>query len=207
VNKPASLRPSSASPSALASDIREIRRPAEVHDLAVPSMPFPTTTCESLSRMALDHAQAGEQSLARRAAEDSGLMIEALAEGRRESDRATAAKAALMTGEAFLLIHEAHRARDCFEIAANHFDRAEDSRRNAAEARVGLAKALMALRDPSARAILEDAGELFEELGDHRRAREIDVALRQAQAEYECESPRSFHASSFQMKVAKAFSG
>ena len=203
MNKPAFLgRPASAHPT---SDIHEIRRPGQVVDLAVPAMPFNgfPSTCESLARMAIDHLKQGEQVLARRAAEDSLLMIEQLAEGRRESDRATAAKAALLAGDAFLQLHEAHRAKNCFELAARHFDRTNDLA-HAAEARVGLAKALLTLRDPSARAILEDAGELFEDLGEDTRAREIDLQLRQAQAELECESPRSFHASSVtQLRVAK----
>jgi hypothetical protein len=203
MNKPA--RPASAS-SHPKSDIHEIRRPAHVIDLAVPAMPFTgfPSTCESLSQMALEHLRQDEPVLARRAAEDSLLMIEQLAEGRRESDRATAANAALATGDAFLQLHEAHRAKNCFEIAARHFDRTNDLA-HAAEARVGLAKALLTLRDPSARQILEDAGELFEDLGNDARAREIDLQLRQAQAEFECESPRSFHASSVtQLRVAAA---
>lgn len=161
----------------------------------MPFAGFPSSPAvgEALSRMALEHLKQGEPVLARRAAEDSLLVIEQLAEGRRESDRATAASAALISGDAFLQLHEAHRAKSCFEFAARQFDRMNDVAR-AAEARVGLAKALLTLRDPSARAILEDAGELFEELGEDTRAREIDLQLRQAQAELECESPRSFHA-------------
>ena len=150
------------------------------------------TTCELLATMALDHAIDGDQLLARRAAEDSMLMIESLASGARRADRVTAARAALTTGEALLLLHEAHRAKDCFEIARRFFDVERDLPR-AAQARVGLAKALLALHDPSARAVLEDAGEIFEDIGNDEAVLAIDFALRQAQVDFE-ESPRSFHA-------------
>jgi hypothetical protein len=144
--------------------------------------------------MAHEHATAGEQHLARRACDDAMLMIEQLADSRRASDRALAASAAMSTGEALLLLHEAHRARDCFEIAMRFFDEAGNDLARAAKARVGLAKALLALHDPSARTVLEDAGELFEDLGDEKSVLAIDFALRQAEAEFE-ESPRSFHVS------------
>lgn len=196
MNKPAHLRDRSHPES----DIFEIRRPAPVIEFPMPYAAG-ASTCELLATMALDHAVAAERSmsgsvdhtLARRAAEDALLAIEALASSRRESDRRGAARAALTTGHAFLLLHEAHRAKAAFETAALVFDLASD-RARAAEARVGLAKALLALHDPSARAVLEDAGELFEDLGDEAAVRAIDLALRQAEAEFQ-ESPRSFHAS------------
>ena len=165
--------------------------PPGAHVLAMPYAAAPAT-CELLATMALDHAMDGEQLLARRAAEDSMLMIESLAKSARSSDRATAARAALTTGEALLLLHEVHRAKDCFEIATRSFD-VERDLPNAAQARVGLAKALLALHDPSARAVLEDAGEIFEDIGDAQAVLAIDFALRQAQVDFE-ESPRSFHA-------------
>lgn len=187
VNKPQPPRRSSYPQS----DIHEIARPATV--IGLPTRAAFPTTCELLAKMALEHATGGEQALARRAAEDALLMIESLSDGRRQSDRAMAANAALTTGNALLLLHEAHRAKTCFEIATRFFDGERDLAR-AAEARVGIAKALLALHDPAARAVLEDAGELFEDIGDQRAARAIDFALRQAEADFE-ESPRSFHAS------------
>lgn len=119
-------------------------------------------------------------------------MIESLANGARHAEQATAARAALTTGEALLMLHEAHRAKGCFAIATRFFDTERDLPR-AARARVGLAKALLALHDPSARPVLEDAGEIFEDIGDDQAVLAIDFALRQAQADFE-ESPRSFHA-------------
>lgn len=217
VNKPASLfrgsvddaildAPPSQRPETLGtlgtleSDIREIRRPVDVSPM--PAMPYAgwPATCDLLAKMAHAHATAGEQALARRACEDAMLMIEQLTASRTSRDHELAANAAEAVGEAFMLLSEAHRAKDCFEIAAHHFDDTGNVAR-AAKARVGLAKALLALHDPSGRAVLEDAGEMFEELGDERNAIAIDLALRQADADFEA-SPRSFHSSSH-MRVAK----
>jgi hypothetical protein len=201
VKKPA-LRPATYQnpDQPIESDIREIRRPAALLELPTP-MPYAASsgTCELLAKMAHEHAS-GEQQLARRACEDAMLMIEQLADSRRQSDRALAANAAFSTGEVLLTLHEAHRAKSCFEIAAHYFDSANDIAR-AARARLGLANALLTLGDPSARAMLEDAGELFEDLGDEQAVIQIDLALRQAQADFD-ESPRSFHSSSH-MRVAK----
>jgi hypothetical protein len=47
--------------------------------------------------------------------------------------------------------------------------------------------------EPAARGILEDAGDLFEDLGDEPTVRAIDLTLREVQNDFE-ESPRSFHA-------------
>jgi hypothetical protein len=179
------------------SDVFEIRRPAAGVELPrepVLAMPYAASsvTCELLAAMALEHVMNDEPSLARRAAEDALLMIESLASSPRPSDRVTGAEAGLKAGEAFLLLHEAHRAKGCFDIAIRSFD-AERDLPHAAQARVGLAKALLALRDPSARAVLEDAGEIFEDLGDEEAVFAIDFVLRQAQADFD-ESPRSFHA-------------
>lgn len=212
VNKPASLfrgsvddpildAPPSQRFGTLESDIREIRHPAA--DVAMPApMPYAgwPATCDLLAKMAHTHATAGEQALARRACEDAMLMIEQLIASRSSRDHELAANAAEAVGEAFMLLHEAHRAKECFEITAHHFDDMGDVAR-AAKARVGLAKALLALHDPTGRAVLEDAGEMFEELGDERNAIAIDLALRQADADFEA-SPRSFHSSSH-MRVAK----
>lgn len=183
------------------SDIFEIRRSGNGRDpiVSVPAMPTAAwpATCEALARLALEHATAGDHVLARRASGDAMLMLDSLLDEptmrqARSDDLYVAAGAALTTGEALLLLEEAQRAKACFTTAARIFDSLRDLRK-AADARVALAKALLALHDPSARAVLEDAGELYEELDDEQAARAIDFALRQANAELE-ESPRSFHA-------------
>jgi hypothetical protein len=190
------------------SDIREIRQDADVIPLPLGErptaslMPYAASamTCRLLAKMALDHARAAEHALGRSAGEDALLLIETLAEG-GQGDRGAAAHASMATGEAFTLLHEIHRARDCFEIAVRLFDGARDIA-HAARARVALADALLALHDASARAVLEDAGELYEDIGDESSARAIDMALRQAQAELE-ESPRSFHVRAAASRLAR----
>ncbi len=176
------------------SAVFQIRRPATVFALPGP-LARPTGRplgCEALATMALDHALANEHLLARRAADEALATIETLASHRDQ--RGAVARSAHTLGEAFLALHEALRARHSFELAIRIFDIESDMSR-AADARVGLAKALLALRDPSARAVLEDAGDIFEDIGDEKAALAIDFALRQAEADFE-ESPRSFHARS-----------
>ena len=184
------------------SDIFELKR-ATVIDLRGPRLDgLPTASsgaeCELLARMALDHANAGEHVLARRAADDALVAIESISD---DSRRATSARAARIAGEVFARLHEAHRAKRAFEIAVRAFDATSDLSQ-AAAARVGLANALLALHDASARAVLEDAGEIFEDLADHASVAAIDLALRQAEAEFE-ESPRSFHAASVSPRPAR----
>lgn len=62
-----------------------------------------------------------------------------------------------------------------------------------AQASLDLGEALVILGDPTCREILEDAGTLFEDLGDEDGIRRVDALLRAAEASIE-ESPRSFHA-------------
>lgn len=62
-----------------------------------------------------------------------------------------------------------------------------------ARASVDLGEALVILGDPTCREILEDAGTLFEDLGDDEGIARVDQLLRAAQATIE-ESPRSFQA-------------
>jgi hypothetical protein len=61
-----------------------------------------------------------------------------------------------------------------------------------ARASLDLGEALVLLGDPTCREILEDAGTLFEDLGDDEGIGRVDALLRTAQATIE-ESPRSFH--------------
>lgn len=101
-----------------------------------------------------------------------------------------AAHALLTKGEALLATHDAHRAKARFQDALATFE-AEDDRPGTARALLGLARALHMLGDAAARAALEDAGLLYEDLGDDTTARAIDRELRALEAEIE-ESPRSF---------------
>jgi len=102
------------------------------------------------------------------------------------------------------MLHEAHRAKERLEIAVECFD-GIGAQAESAKARFVLAKALLLLRDPSSRAVFEDAGTIFEELGDEDSVLAIDRCLREAEADFEDESPRSFcagHRSSSCMKAA-----
>lgn len=151
-----------------------------------------------LAELALEQLAAGRHAAARRVTEDALGLLQSAA----GKDRIAAARASLLVGDALLGLHEAHRAKAAFEQAARAFDENEptpDSLSAAAQARVGLARALTMLGDPSARAILEDAGTIYEELGDQAAVHAIDRELREIQAQLE-ESPRSFHSAS--MKAA-----
>jgi hypothetical protein len=151
-----------------------------------------------LAELALEQIAAGRHEAARRVTEDALGLLRTTA----SRDRIAAARASLLVGNALLGLHEAHRAKAEFQAAASSFDETEPtpvSLSSAAQARVGLARALAMLGDPSARAVLEDAGTIFEELGDDVSVRAIDRELREIQATLE-ESPRSFHSAS--MRVA-----
>lgn len=156
------------------SDINELRRPRRVVDLT------------SKRRRSAPRIPIGC-----RASPDVGRV--GIRSGEARVPISEAADAALTKGEALLVLGESHRAKACFEMAVRFFDEAQDLRR-AARARLGLAKVLFVLEDPANRAVLEDAGELYEEIGDEETARVIDRELRRIQADFE-ESPRSFHAS------------
>lgn len=104
-----------------------------------------------------------------------------------------AAHAAIALGEALLVAHDAHRAKTRFADALRVLE-AEADLPGSARAMLGLARALQMLGDTAARAALEDAGLLYEDLGDDATARAIDRDLRALEAEIE-ESPRSFSSS------------
>jgi hypothetical protein len=165
--------------------------------LAFTASPSPSAV-NVLAELALEQIAAGQHDAARRVTEDA-LGLLRTAKGR---DRIAAARASLRVGDALLGLHEAHRAKEAFEEAAASFDDSEptpESLSSSAQARLGLARALAMLGDPAARAVLEDAGTIFEELGDEAAVRAIDRELRELQATFE-ESPRSFHSAS--MRVA-----
>ena len=132
---------------------------------------------------------------ARSAAMDALILLDMLEEDRRWADLS------LTLGEVLLALSEAHRARERFDDAIAIFDEVGELE-SAARARVGLARAMMMLRDPIGRAVLEDAGTLFEEIGDQDAARVIDIELRELNAVLE-ESPASFQAVTPRTRVAK----
>jgi hypothetical protein len=156
------------------------------------------TTCVSLAKDALSLAKAEEDGRSRRAALDAFSMAPPLLESATRSDRSALASAMLITGEAFFLLSEAKRARECFELAAEVFDGVDDVA-NGARSRFGLGKALRDLQDPRARAVLEDACELFEEAGDDAGVCRADRLLREMALELD--APRSFHAASGVLRV------
>jgi hypothetical protein len=114
---------------------------------------------------------------ARRSAEEA-LVLLGLVE-----DRQVRANLSLTLGEVLLELHDAHRARARFETAIAIFDEL-DMTSAAARGRIGLSRALTMLGDPFARTILEDAGTVFEDLGDHETVREIDSELRALSADF-----------------------
>ncbi len=145
-------------------------------------------TAITIAELACERALASDPSSARELAEDAAQMI-----AEAGDDAPPAAHEAL--GRALLLLTEAHRAKESFARAARAFDGMKDLAR-AAGARVALAEALLALGDPSARIVLEDAGGLYEELGDLAAQARVDRALRDADAVF-ASSPRSFASSSW----------
>lgn len=87
---------------------------------------------------------------------------------------------------------ELDAARRAADEALSAFGDATDAQA-IAQASVDLGEALVILEDPTCREILEDAGTLFEDLGDDDGVRRVDLLLRRAEATIE-ESPRSFQA-------------
>jgi hypothetical protein len=159
-------------------DLRKMPR----NDLPFDGFP---RAARSLAEAARDHVAAGDLREARRAAEDALLVIDTIADSRAHGE------VCLVLGDVLLALSEAHRARERFAAAVNVFDAGNDLPA-AARARMGLARAMLMLRDPAARAVLEDAGTIFEEIGDERAVRAVDRALREADADLEgC--PSSFH--------------
>lgn len=140
----------------------------------------------ALVEMSVHHVVLSQWSEARSAAMDALLLLDMLEENRGWADLS------LTLGDVLLSLSEAHRARERFEAAAGFFDEQGDLEA-AARAKVGLARAMTMLRDPVGRAVLEDAGTLFEEIGDEEAVRLIDVELRELTAGLE-ESQASFQA-------------
>lgn len=180
----------------LSSEIVEIQRalpsrpPEEDDDVAVPST-IPSGGWARMARIlveiAVHHVVVRDVEAARRAADDALLLIDLMA-----AEPVQQAELSLSLGEVLLEVHASERARERFEVAVAVFDQRRD-RASAARARVGLSRAMASLGDPVARAVLEDAGTAFEELGDDDAVRAIDVELRAVTASFD-ESPASFQA-------------
>lgn len=115
-------------------------------------------------------------------------------------DRATIAASALAEGEALLATDALEQAGERFQAAARAFDELGDAA-GGARASLGLGRVLLGLEDPACREVLEDAGTLFEDLGDEAGVRQVEQLLRAAESSFEQESPRSFHSAGL-MKVA-----
>ncbi len=103
-----------------------------------------------------------------------------------------AARTALDEGEALLASGALEQARGYFQFARGAFERVDDRSGNA-RALLGLGRVLLGLEEPSSREALEDAGTVFEDLGDDEGMRHVEQLLRAAESSVERESPRSFH--------------
>ncbi|HSO35333.1 MAG TPA: hypothetical protein VLT33_22545 [Labilithrix sp.] len=115
-------------------------------------------------------------------------------------DRAALAAAMLDQAEALLARDELEEAGARFQTAAHAFDAVGDAA-GSARALLGLGRVLLGLEDPACRAVLEDAGTCFEDLGDEAGVRHVERLLRAAESSVEARSPRSFHSAGL-MKAA-----
>lgn len=140
-----------------------------------------------LADLALERVLRGDAETARQSIENATVLLDAA------DEPVLGARISLPLGEALLHLHEAHRAKACF-ASALHVLEAEEDLVGSARALLGLARALHLLGDAAARGAFEDAGLLYEDLGDEETARAIDRELRALEAEIE-ESPRSFSSS------------
>ena len=188
----------------LSSEIVEIQRamPSTIRgsrsrsheDEGVPST-MPTSGWSGMARVlvetAVHHVVVRELDAAHRAAHDALLLVDLVeSESESESESDTFGELSLVLGEVLLEVFEAERARQRFEAAIAVFERRGDVR-GVARGRVGLARAMAAVRDPVACAVLEDAGTVFEDLGEEELVRAIDLELREVSAEL---GPASFRA-------------
>ena len=143
-------------------------------DEAVPST-MPSAGWERhaaiLTEVAVHHVVLEEPDLARQVANEALSLVDLV------ESPTLRGELSLVLGEVLLESGEPERARARFEVAMGVFDD-RGLRGAAARARVGLARAMARVKDPAARAVLEDAGTAFEDDGDDAAARAVDVELR-----------------------------
>jgi tetratricopeptide (TPR) repeat protein len=140
---------------------------------------------ETLAETAASHVASGDRDEALRTIADAVDLLEDV------RDRSQATRSLVIIGESLVQLGLYERAEHRLEEAVALADRASDTHLGA-RARLALGKVWLGLDDPSCRGILEDAGEMFEELGDVESVLAIDKLLRVAAHSFE-ESPRSFH--------------
>jgi tetratricopeptide (TPR) repeat protein len=145
------------------------------------------TIIESLATAAAEHVARGEREEALRTIADAVDLLEDV------KDRRLAVRSLLTIGEALTSLGLFERAEPRLAEALALADAAGESVLGA-RARAALGRVLLGLGDASCRGMLEDAGEMFEELGDTQAVLAIDRLLRIASTSFE-ETPRSFHGS------------
>jgi tetratricopeptide (TPR) repeat protein len=172
------------------SDIRELAPidPAAETERSTPFRDRAVDSARALAELAIERATHRDPQTARNAVEDALLLLDAA------DDPAAAARIWILLGDALLVLSEARRAQERFEAAFVVLDAQKDVA-DRARALYGTARALQMLGDASARTAYEEAGDLYEDLGDERMVRAIDRELRAIAADIE-ESPRSFQSSS-----------
>ena len=141
----------------------------------------------ALAELALERAVHRDHETARNAIADALVVLDAA------DDPSSAARIWIVLGEALLSLYEARRAQERFAAALVVLDPTDDVA-GRARALLGIGRALHMLADPAARTAYEQAGDLFEDIGDEATVRWIDRELRAIEAVME-ESPRSFSSS------------
>jgi hypothetical protein len=137
-----------------------------------------------LAEAALHHAVLGEYEEARRAVGEAAPLFTEAPEGRRT------ARAALLVGEACLLLDAPQHAEPRLHFALTVFEELGD-RPTATRALASLGRALVMLDDPRGIVMLETARATFAELGDQGAMIQAYAVRRSAEAALEGEPPRS----------------
>lgn len=154
-------------------------------------------TAQTMADLALESVAAGDLAAARSFADDAAILLAPV----DPAETVEAAGAFLALGHAMVAVSEAHQAQRAYEDAILAFEKAGE-RDGAAHARLGLAHALLELHDPSSRIVLEDAGAIFEELGDEEMMGAVDACIRDAEARFSS-SPRSFASAYMPSRLAR----